>query len=198
MTHHMLDFVRTVAWYGKWSGPVLEIGSYIESEQDHLDLRRAFPPGTAYCGIDRIPGKGVDEVVDMFNTDAMSATLDRVDPTVVICCYVLEHVWEINAAARALTNIQKRNPKAWLWASTHQNQPYHGTSDYDDYWRITASGMRNLFADDEIGGASIFVHADTSNPTDVVAIRHPVSIVWPTEVFTQAMRAATAHWEQFC
>lgn len=195
MTPHMLDFVRALAWHIPIQGPVLEVGSRIEGGQEHLDLRQAFPRGTKYVGSDIVGGPGVENVVDIFDGGNIGAMVENIQPALVLCLYTLEHVWEIQQIAGVLAKIWNSGER-WLIVSTHQCEPYHGTPNYGDYWRITASGMKRLFDETATKGSSIFVHSDSSNPRDVVAIRQPKSMTWPGEAVAAALRATTAHWEQ--
>ena len=203
MTPHMLDFVRSFSWHAEVEGPVLEIGSYIEADQEHLNLRTAFHPLTPYLGVDVIDGPGVDRKVDLFDEEAMMSILKDFQPKVVLCLYVVEHVWKIQEAVRILTNMWRANPESWLWIATHQNQPYHGTEKYGDYWRLTASGLGKLMDEMGITDAKVFVLGNTSNPGDIVAIRQPISMSWPGEAMTKTVRAVEksvhtpTHWEQY-
>ena len=198
MTPHMIDFIHSFAWFAEINGPVLEIGSYIEAGQDHLNLRRAFPRETQYLGVDRIEGAGVDRKVDMLDQSQVDALLDSYAPRVTLCLYVMEHVWDIKEAAQVLTKMWQRYPESWLFVSTHQQQAFHGTEKYPDYWRITAPGMKRLFAD--MSGVHVIVSPDTNNPTDVMAVRQPASLPWPEESVKRALKASEifAHWEVYC
>ena len=194
----MLEFVRNVAWFVPISGSVLEIGSYIEVNQEHLDLRRAFPPGTPYLGVDVLEGSGVNRQMDLLDPVQVSAAVEASSPNIVLCLYVIEHVWDISGAARALGNIWRKNPESWLWVATHQNQPYHGTEKYPDYWRLTASGLRYLMREAGLDDPKVFVLGNTSNPEDIVAIQQPRSMSWPGEAFSKTVRAVEpTHWEQY-
>lgn len=203
MTPHMLDFIRTFAWYADIRGPVLEIGSFIEAAQEHLDMRRAFPPGK-YLGVDVLPGPGVDRQVDLFNSKELEVAVEEVGPRVVLCLYVIEHVWEIQKAAAVLGDLWRKNPESWLFVATHQNQPFHGTDHYGDFWRITALGFQRLMIESGTPDIKVFVLGDTSNPGDVLAIRQPLSVPWPGEAMSKAVSAvsvsecAPTHWEQYC
>jgi hypothetical protein len=55
----MFDLVKALASQDGSRGLVLEIGSLVESEQDHLDLRQLFL-GQRYVGLDVVDGPGVD------------------------------------------------------------------------------------------------------------------------------------------
>lgn len=195
MTHHMLDFLRTFGWHVDMGGPVLEIGSYIEENQEHLDLRQVFPRGTVYVGVDILKGHGVDKQLDLFDQTRLNALVDDLKPKTVLCLYVLEHVWEIRRAMEIFGGLWKRNPESWLWVSTHQTQPYHGTKNYADYWRITGQGMQKLFESEVVGG-HVLLHPDMSNPTDVVAVRPPASMGWPTKAFEKTLKLVSTCWEQ--
>lgn len=196
MTPHALDLIRNAVWNFDMRGPVLEIGSYIEANQEHLDMRRAFPRGTPYVGTDVIEGPGVDRIANLLDGGVVGIAAE-LQPRSILCLYVLEHVWEIQAAAHKLAETWRGNPPAWLWASTHQMQPYHGTDKYPDYWRITASGMKRLF--NEAGlNVVVLVHADTSNPPDVVAVRPPEGVVPSDDDWSRLFRSCAVHWERYC
>lgn len=179
------------------------MGSFIEAEQDHLDLRRAFRPGSPYVGVDLLDGRGVDRKADLLDQEAMAALVEELRPRVVLCLYVLEHVWEIGRAAAALGAMWKQNPESWIFVATHQNQPFHGTDHYGDFWRLTAPGLRRLMDESGIPDAKIFVLQNTSNPADIVAIRQPLSMSWAGEAMTKTVQrlevASTSptHWEQW-
>lgn len=192
MTQHMFDLVREL--FALEGGPVLEIGSYIESKQDHLDMRGAFRPGTPYIGIDANPGAGVDFVVDLLNPAEMDILLQRFTPRITLCLYVVEHAWKIHDAMRVLANIWNRNPESWMLIATHQNQPYHGTAKYGDYWRLTLQGLRQLAVEAGFPApAHVYGHYDTSNPDDIVLIRTPASMPRP---WPNGRVGAAVHWSE--
>ena len=184
----MLDFVRTLARCADLSGPVLDIGSYIEDGQASLDLRRAFPRGSRYVGVDVLEGPGVDHKCDFLDASQVDDLLVELQPKVIVCLYVLEHVWDIQLAARSLARIWRRSPGAWLIASTHQSQPYHGTANYPDYWRITYQGLTRLFTETGID-IRVLAFPGNSNPSDVVAIRPP-HMVNPSTILKRVQWAA--------
>lgn len=198
MTDHMLDFMRSLVWYADICGPVLEIGSYVEANQDHLDMRRAFPRGTPYLGIDTHEGPGVDRVADLMNSTQIDHLLAEHRPKVVLCLYVIEHVWVIHQAVKALADIWHRDRESWMFVGTHQNQPYHATEKYPDFWRITASGMKRIFDEANLPGANVIVFPDSSNPTDVLMVQQPGSMAWPEETFDKVRRATSPHWKKYC
>lgn len=189
MTPRMVDFIRTFAWYADIEGPVLEIGSYIEVNQDHLDLRRAFRAGTKYLGVDVLDGPGVDQRANLLDEAEMLCLVKETSPKVILCLYVIEHVWEIVKASQVLAALWKANQESWIFVATHQNQPFHGTDKYGDFWRLTASGLARLMDEVGVPGSKVFVLGDTSNPEDVVAIRQPFSMAWPGEAMTKTVQA---------
>lgn len=192
MTSHMIDLVRNVVWYADIKGPILEIGSYIEDNQEHLDLRKAFPRGTPYTGVDVNEGPGVDRKVDLLNPEQMHAILYEVAPKAVFCLYVIEHVWDIKAAANALATLWLRNQESWLWIATHQSQPFHGTSNYGDFWRLTLPGLARLMDEAGVPGSQILALDNSSNPSDVLMVRQPASMPWPDEAFDLSARSTMA------
>ena len=198
MTSHMVDLISVFARDLNIKGPVLEIGSFIEPVQLDLNLRQAFPTET-YHGVDVVQGDGVDEIADLRNRVQMLALSAKIKPNVILCLYVLEHVWEIVDATKVLGAMWKRNPEAWLFVATHQNQPYHGHMNmpdrYDDYWRVTQVGMRRLMDEAGIAGGRLFLYENPGNPEDVLLIRQPSSAEWPGEKMEESMRTLWAHWE---
>ena len=201
MTSHMIDFVRTFFWYVGRTGPVLEVGSYSESQQEHLNLRTAFAPGTPYLGVDVLDGPGVDRRMDLLDPVQVDAVYAEFTPAIVLCLYVVEHVWDIGRAAAALGDMWKRNPESWLWIATHQNQPYHGTDKYGDYWRLTASGLGRLMDDAGVPDVKVFVLNGSTNPEDVVAVRQPFSEIWPEEavmkITSTIFLTSSQKWERY-
>src|SRR3990167_3326309 len=186
----MVDFVRNFVWFTEIRGPVLEFGAYIEANQDHLDMRRALPPGE-YVGADILDGDGVDRKVDLLDAAAVRKLCDEVRPNVVVCLYVLEHVWDIRGAAASIGALWKRNPETWLFVATHQNQPFHGTEKYGDFWRVTADGLHRLMAESGAPDCKIFVVDNVSNPQDILAIRQPLSLAWHGEAMSKTVRAVS-------
>lgn len=193
MTEHCFHFVRNTIYFASAQGPVLDIGSYIEDKQEHLDFRLGFVNPVRYVGVDVIPPsgtvdeqgekkqvmpRGVDRNGNVLDREDLLAIAKEIDPKIILCLYVLEHVWEIGKAAENLSALWNAHPQAWMFVSTHQNQPFHGTINYPDYWRITASGLRKLFADAGTPDPHVFVSQDTSNPEDVVVVRQPISMDW--------------------
>lgn len=209
MTDHCFHFVRWVVYYASLRGPVLEVGSYIEAQQDHLNLRKTFPDGTAYVGVDVIPivkstvpspddptqqveienkPPGVDRYGDLMDESQLLSVADEVRPQIILCLYVLEHVWEIRKAAATLGALWRRHPESWIWVATHQSHPLHGTEKYPDYWRVTVPGMRRLMDEAGIPDTHIFSHEDVTNPEDIIAIRQPSSMEWSEDIFANAIR----------
>lgn len=176
MTPHMLELVRHFC--GDKGGPVLEIGSYIEAQQDHMNVRGMFPSGTPYLGVDANPGPGVDRVADLLDIDAMRQVCREVRPRIVLCLYVLEHVWDIHKAAQSLATVWQEQP-CWLLAATHQRQPFHGTPKYADYWRLTLHGLERLMTEAGVPAVKVFGHGSTSDPDDIIAVRQPFNEGWP-------------------
>ena len=190
MTQHMFDLIRDL--FGAADGPILEIGSYIESKQDHLNMRNAFRSDVRYVGIDANPGAGVDFVVDMLNPKEMDTLLRVLAPRITICLYVIEHTLRVHDAMRALADVWKRAPESWMLVATHQNQPYHGTPKYGDYWRMTLQGLRQLAVDAGFPEpAYVAGHHDTSNPDDIIFIRQPQSMPDP---FPRGRIGALTQW----
>lgn len=194
MTSRFLNLLRSAVVHGCGEAPVLEIGSCTAPDQEHLDPRSAFPPRAAYVGLDSIPGPGVQRVCDVFDEGSMLRLADEVMPRMILCAYVLEHVWEIRRAASILSSIWNLHSDAWLWVVTHQNQPFHGTADYPDYWRLTVPGLRRLFEEAGVPGVRVVACAGTSNPEDVIAVR-PSRESWSEDALRRAIAESGEQWE---
>lgn len=197
MTAHMLNLVRHLARAGKFkNGPVLEIGSYIEKQQDHLNMRSVFDADAQFVGTDVNPGPGVDKVMDLLNRKQIDELLGEISPRAILCLYTLEHAWEIHEATANLAYIWQKNPNAWLIVSTHQNQPFHGTENYGDFWRLTLDGLHRLMTRSGIPAVHLMSYPVGTNPEDVVAIRPPMAMgkAKYVEILEEAMRPLSAEW----
>lgn len=192
MTPHMVELVRD--FVGAEGGTILEIGSFIEANQGHMDLRLLFRNRLAYVGVDVNPGPGVDRITNVLMPEQLEDLLNSIESLrVTLCLYVLEHVWEIQHACDVLGAIWRRHPESWLLVATHQNQPFHGTPKYGDYWRLTLDGLKKLMETAGVPDMKFFGHGE-GNPDDVLAIRQPLSGVWPAHVAARQIERGWSQW----
>lgn len=115
--------------------PIVEIGSqrYDLAGQD-VDLRRLFP-GRSYIGCDLTAGPGVDRVEDI-----TQLTFKDGEAGTVICLHILEHVWDVFAAAKHIRRVVKEGGMAIIVCPFN----LHIHRFPMDFWRFTDDAMRKL------------------------------------------------------
>ena len=123
-------------------GPVIEIGS-----KDHAPAGtgsgetssfRDVYPGVPYVGVDLEEGPGVDRVADL---SGGTGGLPENHFALGICCSVLEHTPRPWVMAANITRLIA--PGGMLYVSVPWVWSYHCYP--DDYFRFSASGVRELF-----------------------------------------------------
>lgn len=113
---------------------VLEIGSGRQDlGRNAYSLRDAFPPDAVFVQSDVNPAFGhrVVDVTDM----AIEAEFD-----LVLCMYVLEHVFGVQAAVDNMRRALK--PGGKLLIAVPHIYPYH--DEPIDFWRFTEHSLRQL------------------------------------------------------
>jgi hypothetical protein len=148
------EWVRSLQ--GELTGPVLEIGSKrYGGPPVFFDYRTLFPKGFYYLGVDVEAGEGVDLMLDMSSESAgIRAQLDGRTFNTIICLSVLEHVRDVFAFARNVSEILNDHgalvlsvPFAW------------GVHAYpDDYWRFTPNAVRYLFSGLQFDNKNSWLH----------------------------------------
>ena len=115
-------------------GSVLEIGSGRQDlGAEAYSLRHLFDPSVEFVQSDVNPTFG-HEVVDVTSMDLE----DRFD--LIICLYVLEHVYDVSAAAENLHRALR--PGGRLLLAVPHLYPYH--DEPIDFWRFTEHSLRRL------------------------------------------------------
>jgi hypothetical protein len=112
-------------------GPTMIVGSYVTDAK--IDRRTLYKD---VVGVDMRPGPGVDRVVNLEHADNIGM-FDHVE-----CMSVLEHCerpWKMSR------NIERMmNPGATIYVTVPFNWRHHQYP--DDYFRISAAGLRSLFS----------------------------------------------------
>lgn len=149
--------------------PILEIGSKHYEAHTSVRYRDAFP-GADYTGCDMLPGVNVDLVIDFTLPFAeINALLQERRFRTVICCSVMEHVEDIYAFSRNLTDIIELG--GVLFMSVPFVWRFHGYP--SDYWRFTPRAIKFLYKEftwaDHLSETSAnfpnsAMEADTSDP----------------------------------
>ena len=128
----MIDAVRD--WVAQHAAdcwpPVLEVGAY----NMNGTIRDLLPE--SYIAMDMREGPGVDIVADVL---AMEFVPDQF--ATIVCVETLEHVTEPWAAIDRMAGWLQ--PDGLLLVTVPFSWEYHPCP--DDYWRMTASGLRYLF-----------------------------------------------------
>ncbi len=119
----------------KVEGPVLEIGSRVESNTQPY---RPLFPGIEYVGVDMQDGTNVDFVIDL--TEGIG-DLEEEHFELIICASVLEHVKYPWLFAENVTKLAR--PGGFLYLSVPWIWRYHMYP--DDYFRYSPSGVKVLF-----------------------------------------------------
>jgi SAM-dependent methyltransferase len=123
--------------------PILEVGSKQYDQESTVNYKELFK-GYDYLGIDLQAGENVDIAVDLtqdFNLVSKKIG-DRKFGT-VICCSVLEHIFNIFQAAQNISNLTKSG--GVLFVSVPVVWKFHGYP--SDYWRFTPEAIKKLFVD---------------------------------------------------
>ena len=116
------------------TGRILEIGT---KDRRPVQYKKHFS-GHEVIGLDVEPGNNVDVVCNM---EGDCVALGGEQFAGILCCSVLEHTPRPWLVAENIENHLMRDGLLYVsvpWV--HRHHPYP-----DDYWRISASGVRSLF-----------------------------------------------------
>lgn len=113
---------------------ILEIGSGRQDlGEDAFSFREVFGPSNQFVQSDVVPEYG-HELVDVRAIDAEDAF------DVILCLYVLEHVFELESAIRSMHRALA--PRGTLVLAVPHLYPYH--DEPTDYWRFTEHALRRM------------------------------------------------------
>jgi SAM-dependent methyltransferase len=127
--------------YRKWLEPdnknwkVLEIG--IDGDSKPGGNYQYFGKGNIYKTLDFLARLKPDYIADITDSKMPSNEWD-----LIICSQTLEHIFDVQKAVNEIYRMLKKGGHAIL--DSPWEHPYHGLSDYDDYWRISEIAMKEL------------------------------------------------------
>jgi len=140
----------------KITGPVLEVGSRVESNATGY---REYFPDNEYVGLDLQDGRNVDVVQDL-TLGTGNLPLDYFE--LVICCSVFEHVDRPWLAAEHLSKVSKKG--GFLYFSVPWVWRFHAYP--SDYFRYSPASFPILFPDYDWRK----YHVSTRTPGDIKEI----------------------------
>jgi len=144
MTEMRKTIIETMEHYRKKLYPdnkhwkVLEIG--IDGDIKPGGNYQLFGIGNEYKTLDFLERLKPDYIADITDTKMPSNEWD-----LIICSQTLEHVFEIRKAIGEIYRMLKKGGYAII--DNPWEYPYHGLSDYGDYWRISEPAMRKLVSE---------------------------------------------------
>lgn len=116
---------------------VLEVG--IDGDPKPGGNYKRFGQGNLYETLDYLPRLKPNYVVDIQKARTHLGLKDEMF-NLIICTQVLEHVKSPSRAIDEIYHMLKKGGYAIL--DSPWKYKYHPSNDYDDYWRISPSGMR--------------------------------------------------------
>lgn len=123
---------------------ILEIGIAGDCDTEGKPLpgaNREFFRSGHYATMDIHTSLNPDILLDLCDTEGVKLYAGAFD--LVICSQVLEHVWEIHKAAKALHTLTASGGACIV--DTPFGAPWHADTDSGgDYWRLTHQGMGHL------------------------------------------------------
>lgn len=115
---------------------VLEIG--IDGDPHAGANRHKFGEGNIYETLDFLPRLNPTYVADIQDAKIVPSVYFDI----VICTQTLEHVYNPKKAVKEIFRILK--PGGYAIIDSPWSYEWHPTHDYDDYWRISPSAMKQV------------------------------------------------------
>ena len=159
MTPFLRGLARSAALAFDFPEPILEIGSRQVPGQEQLADLRSFFPGREYCGLDALPGAGVDLVGNAEDLPLADSSIGT-----VVALSTFEHVPRFWRAFDEIHRVLR--PGGALLVSCPF---YFHIHEYpSDYWRFTPQAFELLLAD--YPSKLIGWHGPRTRPANVWAI----------------------------
>jgi hypothetical protein len=122
-------------------GPILEIGSKQYDQESTVNYKELFT-GYEYLGIDLQDGKNVDLVLDLTDdTSTIQKKFADQKFNTVICCSVLEHIFNIFQAGKNISQLTHSG--GVMFMSVPLVWKFHAYP--NDFWRFTPEAIKRLF-----------------------------------------------------
>lgn len=119
---------------------VLEVG--IDGDPKPGGNYKYFGIGNDYKTLDNLKSLAPDFVADICDTKMPGEEWD-----LIILSQTLEHIFDYEAAIKECFRLLK--PGGFFIVDCPFIYPYHGTEDYDDYWRLSHTALATLL--DRVG-----------------------------------------------
>lgn len=113
----------------------LEVG--IDGDERPSGNYKNFGLGNDWKTLDNVAHLRPDYIADICDTNLPDNSFD-----LIIVSQTLEHVYDFYKAFQECERILK--PGGYLITDCPFQYPYHGTEDYDDYWRISNTAMKKI------------------------------------------------------
>jgi len=117
---------------------ILEVG--IDGDPKPGGNYKRFGIGNEYRTLDNLKSTEPDFVADICDTKMPSGKWD-----LVIFSQTIEHIFDFRAAINECFRLLK--PSGYLIVDCPFVYPYHGTKEYDDYWRMSHKALGLLLAE---------------------------------------------------
>ena len=123
------------------------------------------------------PGEGVDIVGDLYSCD-VQLEIKKINPNLILCANILEHVKNPNALAELCISLVEKN--GFIIVSVPHNFPYH-LAPIDTLYRPTVKELHSLFKgtkliDCDIVNCGNFL-TQLKNP--IVLVKHLIKMLLP-------------------
>ena len=163
MRKQVYEIVKIVAESLPKKIKVLEIGSLIVEEQEHLSVRKYFPEAE-YVGVDMQQGNGVDVVADCIDY-CYDYYQSEEEFDLILCLDMLEHAKE---PFEVIESAKKRlKPNGVLLVTSVFNFPIHEYP--NDYWRFTPECFKMLLGNN----SRVYKIGSELMPHTVIGIQYP-------------------------
>lgn len=129
----------------------LEVG--IDGDERPSGNYKGFGLGNEWLTMDNVAHLKPDIVADLCDTGLESDQFD-----LIIVSQTLEHIYDFNKAIVECGRILKSG--GHLIIDCPFVYPFHGTSDYGDYWRISHQAMRKQLHQAGLQVISCEIHGD--------------------------------------
>lgn len=159
MNPFTLALMKSAAKAFSFPETVVEVGSKQYGDPSGWYELRSLFPGKKYVGCDMSEGPGVDRIENL-----TQMTFRDGEVGTLLCLHILEHVWDVFAAAREIHRVLNDGGAAIVVCPFYLHLHRYPK----DYWRFTDDTMKMLF--DRFSHVAVGRHGYDTLPRDVFAI----------------------------